>query len=372
MVMFRNQKYACLNCLRGHRASTCEHKNRILLQVGKRGRRPQAESGSRLALVRNADARNESGSGHEDNKYKVIRVTVPERISPNSSSPNVNCACGANTPPYRYSNPDLGTSVNVISEETPSNGLNREASPAAVSSADAVDDSVVFTEKYVFVHVGGNLFRRETRPDVGGTLRAAKNSFHTSVTSDHSSHQSLQADCNHLNASHPANPTDSTHNAPHDTIPAASNFHTTVSHVPRVPHVSHVPNIPNIPDVLQNTFHNSLTMQHDQDNALIEKPGYPNQLDRTKSSESTTNSTSASISAPLVIAPMQYVEYGQQNAMNLLNKIGVSAEEANQFWADDLGNLDLLYASQCAIPGQCKCGEGCKCADCYEHNGKHQ
>ncbi|CDO54186.1 similar to Saccharomyces cerevisiae YMR021C MAC1 Copper-sensing transcription factor involved in regulation of genes required for high affinity copper transport [Geotrichum candidum] len=50
MIVFEGEKYACLPCIRGHRSSTCNHCDRPLLQVRKRGR-PLASETKRIAII---------------------------------------------------------------------------------------------------------------------------------------------------------------------------------------------------------------------------------------------------------------------------------------------------------------------------------
>lgn len=50
MILVQGEKYACLNCIRGHRSSTCDHTNRPLVQVRRRGR-PNHACQHRLAVI---------------------------------------------------------------------------------------------------------------------------------------------------------------------------------------------------------------------------------------------------------------------------------------------------------------------------------
>lgn len=40
MILYKNEKYACVKCIKGHRATLCEHHQRVLMKVNKRGRKP--------------------------------------------------------------------------------------------------------------------------------------------------------------------------------------------------------------------------------------------------------------------------------------------------------------------------------------------
>ncbi|KAK9429986.1 hypothetical protein V1505DRAFT_393693 [Lipomyces doorenjongii] len=50
MLLVDGEKYACIRCIRGHRSSTCKHKERPLVQVRKRGR-PVSDCNHRLAVL---------------------------------------------------------------------------------------------------------------------------------------------------------------------------------------------------------------------------------------------------------------------------------------------------------------------------------
>lgn len=50
MILVDGEKYACVQCIRGHRSSTCKHTLRPLVQVRSRGR-PSLNSGHRIAVT---------------------------------------------------------------------------------------------------------------------------------------------------------------------------------------------------------------------------------------------------------------------------------------------------------------------------------
>lgn len=113
MINYDGQKYACVNCIRGHRSSSCDHTDRVLLQVRRRGRR--AGKGHRIAMI-------------------------PKRE--NTASPL--------QPQGKFSPRDYSM-VEFKSEED-----SRDTSTP-------VDDEIVFTDKYIFIPVGDGLYRREYR-----------------------------------------------------------------------------------------------------------------------------------------------------------------------------------------------------------------
>lgn len=44
MIFYNNEKYACVKCIRGHRATHCQHHDRVLMKVNKRGRKSNADT----------------------------------------------------------------------------------------------------------------------------------------------------------------------------------------------------------------------------------------------------------------------------------------------------------------------------------------
>lgn len=114
MINYDGRKYACVNCIRGHRSSSCDHTDRVLLQVRRRGRRTGA--GRRIAMV-----------------PKREMSASPMPLSQGTFSPR------------DYS------IVELKSEER----TGRDPTD--------LEDEVVLTEKYIFIPVGDGLYKREYR-----------------------------------------------------------------------------------------------------------------------------------------------------------------------------------------------------------------
>lgn len=55
MILYKGEKYACLSCIRGHRSSSCDHRDRPLIQVRKRGRPNSTTPDQRVAIMPNED-----------------------------------------------------------------------------------------------------------------------------------------------------------------------------------------------------------------------------------------------------------------------------------------------------------------------------
>uniref|UniRef100_A0A060T0A8 ARAD1C15048p n=1 Tax=Blastobotrys adeninivorans TaxID=409370 RepID=A0A060T0A8_BLAAD len=53
MIIYEGEKYACMNCIRGHRSSSCDHRDRPLFLVRKRGRPTSASKTDtkRVAII---------------------------------------------------------------------------------------------------------------------------------------------------------------------------------------------------------------------------------------------------------------------------------------------------------------------------------
>lgn len=327
MVVFGNRKYACLTCIRGHRSSSCEHRDRILLQIRKPGRKPQAEPQGRFALVwtdNNSGTAPSAGSNSKnsnrskklsESEYKLIRV------------------------------PNVG-SITRDEEST------LEKSPGGVTEDD---DEIVMTEKYMFVHIGDNLFRREVRPEYAAEL-ARKSKMESSpgeslYSSTVSSPEALNLSLLNAQDSEPHSchklrvplyePTENTHDAP-PTMHAGS-MHSEISHTQN--------GNMEIPDVSNGAPSEVSSGSHDPRN-LGMVPQNNHQA-----------------TAPLVIGPMQFQNDFMNQQANIFNELGITEEEASTLWPDNPSIFS--FASQCVLPGQCKCGDSCECPDCHEHNGAH-
>lgn len=61
--------------------------------------------------------------------------------------------------------------------------------------------------------------------------------------------------------------------------------------------------------------------------------------------------------APALIAPMYF--NGHDPA-----ELGFTQEEAAELWGND-GEFD--FAAMCVMPGHCQCGDDCTCENCYTH-----
>lgn len=260
MVLYKNSKFACISCIRGHRSSTCEHTDRVLLHVRKPGRKSSTDPKSRIAIVKKEHS--------SSPKSRVSNLQFPDEFV-TIKVPEDQILDSEGIVPERL----------ITEEETPTH------------------DDVVFTKKYVFTHVGENLFKRENieeyKKRVNGSSCCQK----------------------------PTN----------GDPPCHENFE------PKLPNLEH----PVIDDQIASALENP---RGDRDYSPFGTP------------------------APIVIAPMQYQDLYNHNSASLLNKIGVSEEEAHQLWPGYVNEMDMLYVPDCAIPGRCKCGDGCKCIDCYEHN----
>lgn len=44
MILYNDEKYACVKCIRGHRATSCQHHDRVLMKINKRGRKSNADA----------------------------------------------------------------------------------------------------------------------------------------------------------------------------------------------------------------------------------------------------------------------------------------------------------------------------------------
>lgn len=353
MVVFGNRKYACLSCIRGHRSSSCEHRDRILLQIRKPGRKPQAEPQGRFALVwkeGSADplkynARSSNGRSHSKSPnnshsdYKLIRV------------------------------PDIQNENLEKEPSLPSSSVNSEED----------NDEVVLTSKYIFVHVGDNLFRRELRPEFASKdtqkqdgVEEMQSDAHSNIAShipqvNHSIKQESGLTLKEMNYL-------SQYGEPIDLMQNRKDFTESAP----IPHNGTRHNIRENVDVTNISKHDAKIpnpFTGNQNGNLFAQPRTDQKHVENDMHTSPLNSDGYLFAgeekvAPLVIGPMQYQFDYMNRQESIFNELGMTAEEATDLWPDNPSNFS--FASQCVLPGQCQCGEGCECPDCYEHNLAHR
>ncbi|CCE64748.1 hypothetical protein TPHA_0I02450 [Tetrapisispora phaffii CBS 4417] len=75
MIIYQNDKYACVSCIRGHRSSTCKHTGRMLVKVRTRGR-PTSCKTRKVIMV------------DKDSEVKVAKERNPENLLESSTSPD--------------------------------------------------------------------------------------------------------------------------------------------------------------------------------------------------------------------------------------------------------------------------------------------
>lgn len=336
MVLFGNRKYACLSCIRGHRSSSCEHRDRILLQVRKPGRKSQTEPKSRFALV--AKESSPSVTVKKESDYKLVKV-------PDVKHPGA---------------------INYLGHEEELTTFE--------------DDDVVVTEKYVFVHVGGNMFKREVRPGYRSMSASPRSSADSAQVSPctpatpclKASGEKLRVASSEgvlppiLNSSRPL---------------ALHSPHGQQSHSATIDHHAHQLNSHVNPadsghgfhqELLAANGHNLTAMDYRAANKDEAMPRTENDalMDSYSSRSSELSEDLAPPLAnepPLVIGPMQFQHDIEGRQANILNELGLSIEEASQIWSGDVNSGEFSFASQCVLPGQCQCGDACECPDCYEH-----
>lgn len=87
MILIDNVKYSCIECIRGHRSSLCQHHTRPLLQVRSKGRPNVHMNGNpnhRVAVISEAIDEQKSNSGlkgdESDKKVIVLRASLKQII----------------------------------------------------------------------------------------------------------------------------------------------------------------------------------------------------------------------------------------------------------------------------------------------------
>lgn len=355
MVVFGNRKYACLSCIRGHRSSSCEHRDRILLQIRKPGRKPQAEPQGRFALVWK--------EGSTD-PLKYNGKTPNGR--PYSKSPV------ASQSDYKLIRvPDIQNESAEVEPSLPSSSANSEED----------SDEVVLTSKYIFVHVGDNLFRRELRPEFASADNQKQVEFKGVGSSNNPYIDSRINHCNQQIKTEPHTISRETSYLPPYEKELDPDHDTKVCNMNVQPTQMHSGSYQKCHDHIAGTSNSSKhdvkspnTFIGDQNNGFFRSSlpeQTPNESDPRGSHMGADEYllTGGEKVAPLVIGPMQY-QYDYMNRQeNIFNELGMTAEEATDLWPDNPSNFS--FASQCVLPGQCQCGDGCACPDCYEHKLSH-
>ncbi len=88
MILVDGEKYSCIQCIRGHRSSSCAHTTRPLLEVRQRGR-PNSECNYRVVALADLDPKNVSIIN--ESKKSRAKSVVNDEEKPSTKS---NCGCG--------------------------------------------------------------------------------------------------------------------------------------------------------------------------------------------------------------------------------------------------------------------------------------
>lgn len=77
MILIENEKYACVQCIRGHRSTTCQHLDRPLVQVRSRGR-PVSGPAHRVAVIADTSA---TPCGCSANEALILKATHKQVVT---------------------------------------------------------------------------------------------------------------------------------------------------------------------------------------------------------------------------------------------------------------------------------------------------
>ncbi|EDO16806.1 hypothetical protein Kpol_1056p6 [Vanderwaltozyma polyspora DSM 70294] len=97
MIIYEDDKYACVSCIRGHRSTTCRHTNRMLVKVRTRGR-PSAVDMRKVILVDTSSEVSSVSGSTEINHNSKGGNSAGGSGGRNSSSPISNGVTSPTTP----------------------------------------------------------------------------------------------------------------------------------------------------------------------------------------------------------------------------------------------------------------------------------
>lgn len=140
MITYQGQKYACIICMRGHRSSACEHRDRPLLQVRRRGR-PVGDGKTRLAIL-------------SKNPCECI-----------ANGRKCLCDDAHHSCVVRTIDSSTATTGKVISKKT----LRlRTSGKTQIKEEVQEDEETIRAGKYLFVSIGGGLYRKQLISELEG------------------------------------------------------------------------------------------------------------------------------------------------------------------------------------------------------------
>lgn len=99
MILIDDIKYACMECVRGHRSSSCKHHERPLLQVRSKGRPGVYANGNpnhRVAIFAEEIAKSDKPSTNGTKRCKSEPIIVLKA----SSKQVIDCSSGVIIGPY--------------------------------------------------------------------------------------------------------------------------------------------------------------------------------------------------------------------------------------------------------------------------------
>ena len=120
MILIDGVKYACMECVRGHRSSSCKHHQRPLLQVRSKGRPVEYANGNpnhRVAVFAEEIANSEEILDN-DNKSKKCS-TAPIVILKASNKQVVDLKSGEIIGPYDESKTSKVTTTKPVPQQQP-------------------------------------------------------------------------------------------------------------------------------------------------------------------------------------------------------------------------------------------------------------
>ena len=131
MIIFENEKYACIQCIRGHRSTTCKHANRMLVKVRSRGR--PAPAGVRKVIMVDKSSQTD---------LRLLDQMKKESENGSRSSPMASesrsCCSSMNTSPEEQMKQETENCCSSVSSRSRSSRSRSRSSKAESSNSGAV------------------------------------------------------------------------------------------------------------------------------------------------------------------------------------------------------------------------------------------
>ncbi|KAG5366391.1 Metal-binding activator 1 [Yarrowia sp. B02] len=395
MILVQGEKYACLNCIRGHRSSTCDHTNRPLVQVRRRGRpnhacqhrlaviaEPTCSCGMTAVLVPEHSAagvkeedKKPNSSGKKNTKsVGIIRIGAHSKKIIDTSNgkvtvldtpvnqflkenPSGNCTCAASgLEPEEYFDRLKQKSSCCAKEEKPSNGCCsnkvKKEEPHVHTPAPQVTPPTnpLPGVDTIYQQVPQNGYQYNSYYQQPYMYNSAYYAGHTVQVSEGNGN-------GHVGQVGQANG----HANGHVNGQVPQNVQVTpgVQGVPQS-----VPGLPQSQGLAQNQVQNQTNPQHQAIPQQAQNQTVPQTLNQEPQINLQTNSPMFGQIDP------SFSQMWKGDSPQQPPQPPVSADSGPEDRLTPEEFFDMYFAPTCSIPGQCGCGDGCQCKGCPTHDSQ--